>query len=57
MASRVIEQDGVAAPRRVTVRLPSRGQRVSIAFSSLQINPPHAPLRYTLPASARITIR
>ncbi|MEW6510820.1 MAG: DUF4292 domain-containing protein [Bacteroidota bacterium] len=56
-ASRVTQQDGVAAPRRVTVRFPSRGQRVSISYSSLELNPAHASLEYTLPANARITIR
>jgi len=56
-SSRIVERNGIAAPGRVTVGFPSRGQRLSIHYASLEINEGTPSFSYSVPRNARITIR
>ncbi len=55
IASRIEEQDGLAAPRRIQVRFPDR--QISIYYSSLVLNAPNPSFAYSIPESARATER
>jgi hypothetical protein len=56
-SSRITELNGVPAPGRVTVSFPARGQRLSIHYTSLEINEGNPSFSYAVPRNARITIR
>lgn len=56
-SSRITEHNGIPAPGRVTVSFPARGQRLSIHYTSLDINEGNPSFRYAVPGNARITIR
>ncbi len=54
-ASRIEEQDGLVAPRRIQVRLSDR--QISIYYSSLELNAPNPSFAYSVPENARATER
>jgi hypothetical protein len=56
-ASSIAEHNGIPAPAHVTVSFPERGQRLSIHYTSMDINEGTPPFRYAVPGNARITIR
>ena len=52
-ASSFTEQDGIVAARRMSIRFPKDERELSVAYSSLNLNPKETNFRYTVPASAR----
>jgi len=57
VASRMLEQDGISAPGRITLSVPPNGQYLTIYYSSLQLNAQKLSFDYAVPANARTTIR
>ena len=56
-ASQMVSQDNVSAPRHVTVEFPDQGRRLSIHYSSLDLNAGDLSFLYTVPAGARTSAR
>lgn len=56
-AARIARQDDVSAPRQITISFPSENRRLSVAYSSLDLNVPDPPFDFSIPASAHITTR
>ena len=56
-ASRMMEQDGLYAPRRITVTFPGEEKRISIYYTSLELNDPNPSFAYAIPQNARTTQR
>jgi hypothetical protein len=52
-ASRMMEQDGLYAPRRITVTFPGEEKRISIYYTSLELNAPNPSFAYAIPQNAR----
>ncbi len=43
-------------PKRITITMPQESRRVTIAYRSLNVNPPDTDFRYRIPSNARILI-
>ena len=52
-SSSFVEQDGVSAARRISLRFPQQRRQVSIAYHSLTLNSPDTDFEFTIPVSAR----
>jgi len=51
------EEDGVSAPRRITVSFPEEQRQLGIFYSSLTLNEPHPSFVYSIPSNARTDVR
>ncbi len=56
-AAAFVEQDGVVAPKRITITFPEEGRRVSVFYTSFQLNAPEPSFAYSIPPSARTIVR
>jgi outer membrane lipoprotein-sorting protein len=56
-ASRVLEEDRVAAPRRITIVFPDEGRSVTVTYSAMTLNASDPSFAYSIPPSARIIQR
>ncbi len=52
-ASSFTEQNGIVAARRMSLRFPRDERELSVAYSSLQLNPTETNFRFTVPSGAR----
>ncbi len=52
-ASAFIEQQGAVAARRLSLKFPKQNRQLSVAYSSLEINPSETNFRFTVPPGAR----
>jgi len=56
-SSQVVRRDNVCVPRHVTVDFPDEGKRLSIHYTSLDLNAGDLSFAYTVPAGAHSSIR
>ncbi len=55
--SQMVQRDSLCAPRHVTVEFPDEGKRLSIHFSSLDLNAEDLSFVYSVPAGAHSSTR
>lgn len=55
--SRIVERDSVYAPARISVVFPEDGRRLSINYTSIDLNPAETSFVYAVPPNARKTVR
>ena len=51
-ASSFIQEEDVAAARRIRITFPQQNRQVSISYSTLKLNDPETDFRFTIPANA-----
>ncbi len=56
-ASSFVEQRGIASARRVRIIFPQESRQLSIAYSTLRLNPDETQFRFTIPGNARRYVR
>ncbi|MBI5471279.1 MAG: DUF4292 domain-containing protein [Ignavibacteriae bacterium] len=52
-SSSYIEQEGIAAARRISLKFPQQRRQISIVYHSLSLNSPDTDFEFTIPPSAR----
>ncbi len=52
-----VEEDGVTAPKRITIKFPRDNREILIAYSSLHLNVAEPSFAFSIPDNARKTIR
>jgi outer membrane lipoprotein-sorting protein len=56
-AGAFVEQDGVVAPKRISITFPEQNRRVSVFYTSFHLNVPEPSFAYSIPPSARTSVR
>lgn len=56
-AASFVEQEGVLAPKRITITFPEQNRRVSVFYTSFHLNVPEPSFAYSIPPSARTIVR
>jgi hypothetical protein len=57
VSSRVTEKAGIPVPGHIAVTMPREGRRLTIHFTSIEVNGEDLSFEYAVPQNARITIR
>ncbi len=53
----ILEEDGVAAPKRIEIRFPGENRGILIAYSSLRLNVANPSFAFSIPDNARRTVK
>jgi outer membrane lipoprotein-sorting protein len=56
-SSRVVEKAGVPVPGHVSITFPEDGRRLTIHYTSIEVNGEDVSFDYTIPPNARTTVR